>query len=51
MLKALGDFLADKAVTSQCPFCKSILVVNKLGESTWSIKCECGKCNDTLRGF
>lgn len=49
--KAIAQLVQGKAIDATCPQCQTVLYVQELGETAWSTRCECGKCNDTLRGL
>ncbi len=51
VLRAFMDFTARKESQAKCPVCNSAISVTPLSSSAWSTTCECGKCNDTLRGL
>ncbi|MEQ1831002.1 MAG: hypothetical protein ABL921_33960 [Pirellula sp.] len=51
IIRALADFHGDKPPRTRCPYCDSIITIDRLGDSAWSSHCDCGKCNDTLRGL
>lgn len=48
----MAEYAAKGTVSnSHCEICHSLLRIRKLGESAWSVECNCGKFNDTLRGI
>jgi hypothetical protein len=51
---ALGEFQSGLPVEHLCPFCHSTIRVwfpNPRNTQAWQVACDCGKCNDTIRGL
>ena len=48
---AFGEHHSGFAVERCCPFCKTPIRVRALSDSAWQSECDCGRCNDTLRGL
>jgi hypothetical protein len=47
---AVGQFDSGEPITQKCPSCDHVLVV-KAKRSVWFVSCNCGLCNDTLKGI
>lgn len=50
VLIALGQHQSEVPITQKCPSCGQLLVVENKG-STWVVSCQCGLCDDNLRGL
>ena len=49
---ALGEYNKyGRVVTVRCHSCGELIEIYPLGEAALSVKCSCGKFNDTLRGI
>jgi len=47
---ALGQYEDGESITQKCPSCQHVLTVEKRG-TVWRVSCNCGLCNDTLKGL
>jgi len=50
VLIAFGQYEHGEPITQKCPSCNYLLVVKQKG-TAWLVSCNCGLCNDTLRGL
>ncbi|HEX8262029.1 MAG TPA: hypothetical protein VF547_04050 [Allosphingosinicella sp.] len=50
--RAMGEFQDyGRVVSVKCDECDGLIEIVALGDSAWSMRCPCGKFNDTLRGI
>ena len=51
VLTAFEQFHNGEPATSKCPSCNSAVAITQITNQAWRSQCDCGRCNDQMRGL